>query len=141
MGLDDRIEAKRLEAMPEITEDVEFVLPASSAKTLFSDIDIPVGVYAGRFELEEVVPGSIDTAYVMATLVIDNQGSILIGESGNRYPNQVYLYPQSQKASSTTPAAFVLVKRYSQSKFVASFSSRCSKNIDLRAKLTLRRLI
>ena len=51
MGLDDRIEAKRLEAMPEIVVDGEIALKSSAnADVLGSSFSLPAGIYVGMLE-------------------------------------------------------------------------------------------
>lgn len=51
MGLDDRIEAKRLEAMPEIVVEGEITLTsAANADVLGNGFSLPAGIYVGMLE-------------------------------------------------------------------------------------------
>lgn len=105
MGLDDRIEAKRLEAMPEIVIEDTFVATSANGGKYFGvGAVIPAGLYVGRTTATmEVLSGTVSSG-TNPRCWLNNAGLIFIvlstsadvevytrGSSGASYPGDTFL--------------------------------------------------
>lgn len=143
MGLDDRIEANRLEAMPEVVIEKDVNLKTSNIITGSADMSLPNGIYAGRLEMGFVG----EPVYrVNVNIGVKGNGFLLCelnsGTSLKLSYAQAYLYRNEK--DTTLPVPFILVSRGSAMYLEIKANIDSSSNTDtatVRSKLTLRKLI
>ena len=143
MGLDDRIEAKRLEAMPEIVVERELSLQKNETVDLLDGVSVPVGVYAGLIEMEKVSPDSLNTFNWLAVCRIgatQPSGVIMGFPVDGTDSKQVYLYDDAN-SSLNTPAPFIAIKRSNGEKISVNTSRSSYYEVDYRCRVTLRKII
>lgn len=129
MGLDDRIEAKRLEAMPEIVIEETAVISDQNNNGKYFGVGtvVPAGVYVGRTTATmEVLSGKAGTStlprcwlrdskllFIQLTAASENSGLITGTSSGSSYPGDIFLMWSSRDVTvgsgSSNHGAYVAV--------------------------------
>lgn len=150
MGLDERIEAKRLEAMPEIVIEDTVVIsdPQNNLKYFGVGTVIPAGIYVGRtIASMEVLSGTVNASSTRQKCTLSNSGLAFIrlswvsnsssvaisSSSGNNSPGDMFIVCASTDVT--------LGNRSSEGAYVAVSNVQANSSYEVTGRIELRKLL